>query len=754
MITKTLKEFASPIISKAMATGARSSSTTTTNYGGIGDAMFKKAQLDMNMAQLTFDMKSKNLDREAGMVNMRADNSLKILEIEDRYQQMVNKVKADSQDMGGMEKALGTLQGVASGAMTGFAAGNVPGAIIGGVAGGAVAADNYYSGKPGDEKRADGMRNQEMMGKIANLSGTLRGMYDGYKGKEAFGKTAKNLGDLAKVVQSLGPGQARDQAIAEYNTKTSAAQAELSRYYGPQEVNTMMEGMRKGAPAIFSNDPVTRDKALLAQNGVAAAADPLLQSSSPEGRSRLKQYHADNNAILGRLYGSDKEHNMSNAEFSQWAGGINPQLGMEATSMYNGGISSVRQAPPSGMGTGGAQSANQVHQPQAPNPSQGRTIQQAPVVSQAPSSMVDNSQSFMLNNPGVGGGVVMDDGMGFLRDPVGSIQKMNEQGAAAAEVFKAKETPSYSDDARNIMAQNMGDAKPTAPGAASAPPAESQRLKDWKEGKELPEVAAKKFEEVKVKSAEVDKQINASLEEAKASQTLSVDGLAKAEQIRNAQDGLSKMEKLVGKVPNDSQVKAMAAQVYLKGLQVGKAGQALGATIGLSGGIAGVIAGNVVGDTLGTVMDGQAVGKGSQRLVSSILSKDEIAAINEYARVSELAVPAMVKTADGNMVTNPEAEAMKNNFFNYGMSKDQQLQAIVTLKENLAAKAGSIAEFSRAGKAQYDYKTKMPIDYRANSQINKANDEAYNREMGRRRGAAQDSQDDVPFFDGGYIPLN
>lgn len=750
MITKTLKEFASPIINKAMASGARGGSVTTTNYGGIGDAMFKKAQMDMNMATLNHEMKS-------NIINMKASGELKILDTERRYQEMVDRDTAASQDMGDLDKALGTLQGAASGAMAGYAAGGPTGAIVGGVAGGAVAADNYYSGKPGDEKRETGARRQEAMGSIAALSGSLRNMYDSHKGKEAFGKTSKNLADVAQAVSTMGPGQARDQKIQEYNTKSAAASAELSKYYGPQEVNTMMEGLRKGAPAIFSNNPKIRDQALLAQNGVAAAADPLLQSSSPEGRARLKQYHGDNNSILGRLYGSNDNNQMSNQEFSHWAGGVNPALGKEATNMYRGGVSSINAAPPRGGGFvqgGGSGSSGSVS-----NPTQGRTVAQAPVVSQS-GRTIDNSQSYMLNHPGVGGGVAMDDGMGFLRDPMAAIQKTNEMGADAVTALGRGDRGAREDRVRSRIEEEVRN--DYGPDTSEGDIREAVNERMTKSGP-MNEIGNPRLEEEPVqvsksdtsvaqkraRGADIDNQVEAKFEELSPYMIDKSDKDA-AKNILITKDNLKIQEDLIDRLPADSQAKAKAAEFLLEGLSKGKDKEGLlGSMFLVKGNVATAVGVGALDKAISSIKGG--MGKGSATAVSAILSPDEIAAVEEYAQNEAMAIQALVKSGDTGVVNEGEVKHARSIFFNHGMTKERKQERINGIKENMLIKMSNI---SKTAKPFYKAQVAQDMEVvrgRANEQIRKAGPEGYYRGKASKQGQMDAADERKQDNDGGYF---
>jgi hypothetical protein len=64
----------------------------------------------------------------------------------------------------------------------------------------------------------------------------------------------------------------------------------------------------------------------MAQLGIAASADPNLAPDSATLQESLGQYHGKLNELRGIAYG-DPTKLMGGEEFSQWAGGIRPDLG-------------------------------------------------------------------------------------------------------------------------------------------------------------------------------------------------------------------------------------------------------------------------------------------------------------------------------------------------------------------------------------------------------------------------------------------
>ncbi len=444
MITKSLAAFASPIITKAMETGGRGMSQTTTNYGGIGDALMKKAQLELNAATLKSSV-------QLATNEMNTNAKLKMIDIEDAR---INQELADrraSKDMSGMEKGMGILQGAMSGAMTGAAAGggNPYAIAAGAVIGGAAAGHDAFSGKPGDEKRASMGNTNKTLGSVAAIATTTRGMYDKYKGNEAY-KTG--VEDLQKISQQVGglTGAAKEAKIQEYNQKSQAMQGEMSKYMGPQEAATAMEGFRKGQSAIFSNDPETRAKAEMAQLGSIMAGDKELAEGSPTRSAKLGTYYGELSRLNSQLHGFDNKKQVSPGEFQAFAKGAGVDVavgGIDSMGKNTGTNARVRSS--------GGSIGNAPAQLEEAPAQQGNNIQQAP----APVSAPGNPSNFVTNPPvGIaapaptGAGTQMDDGGDFMRQ----IEGLNKDGAAAVKALTDNAQDNPMPMANNIAPGEQG----------------------------------------------------------------------------------------------------------------------------------------------------------------------------------------------------------------------------------------------------------------------------------------------------------
>lgn len=738
MITKSLAQFASPIITKAMETGGRSSTTVTTDYSGIGDALMKKAQLELNAATLKADVQMKTQA-------MNTEARLKMIDIEDAR---IDKELADrraSQDMGFMEKTMGVLQGAMSGAQTGGAVsgGNPWGIAIGAVAGGAMSADSAYSGDPGDEKREKMNRTNQTLGSIATIATTARGMYDKYKGNEVY---KSGVEDLAKIQKEIGTlsGKEQEAKIAEYNEKSAAMQGEMGRYMGVQEAATAMEGIRKGQSAILSNDPETATKAKIAALGATMAADKELEEGSPTRLAKLNKYHGILNGLNQSLHGFDKEHQVSPQEFSHFAGSVDPNLG----EFYSTNIMGMKGT--SGGNTAASTSVRGTSQ--TIDPTTGTPIQQT-----------NTSNPGMPVATGITGGViripagrggVMDDGKPL--QPAQAEMDMAKNAGPAAEAWNkmAQEDaadPGYVDEKpkKSLLEERMDEIRNSElnRGLKEERIREIAEYQLKKEGHKNIDAApddpkmTAKLDGMRKQSAELDQKIDAKFEEL-APNLVDKDDKDAATNILIMKDNLNKQQALIDRLPADSQIKAKAAEFLLNGFAEGKSkDELLGSQFLLKGNVATVLGTGLLDSVRGKL---GGVGKGSAKAVSELLSPDEIAAVEEYARNEIMAIQAMVKTGDKGVVNEGEVKLNRQVFFNHGMSKDRKQKAVNDVKENMLSKMSNRAKTAKPFREATVSKEKELIQYRGDVQIGKAYEEQAQREQARRESKAmQEEQEDL-----------
>jgi hypothetical protein len=757
MITKSLAAFASPIITKAMETGGRSQTTTTTDYSGIGDAMMKKAQLEMQAASLKADV---SLKTNA----MNTDAKLKMIDIEDARMQQQFADREASKDMGAMEKGMGVIQGMMSGAQTGAAAsgGNPYAMAAGAVIGGGAAAHDAYSGQPGDVKRAKMNNTNQTLGSIATIATTTRNMYDKYKGQEAY---KSGVEDLGKIQQQIGglTGAEREAKIQEYQQKSSAMQGEMGKYLGPAEATAAMEGIRKGQSAMLSNDPVVRAKAELGQLGVQMAADGELAEGSPTRLAKLKEYHGKANFLNGQLHGFDNKKQMGGQEFLQMAQGARPDLANVAFGA-GGGINS--------MGGGGNVGA-------APGV-RGNPNRQIDPTTGAPIAQQNPNQNPGISVPGIAGGsfqvpatrgAVMDDGgpvakgeQDLAMQGAQAVKVLDKDGTFAGEkstsvdhsgcdhengvckyaendmrnVFNGEDKglESNSPEVRKGAAKIAGSREQTGRGGASGSwddtPQEEKatgkgslleqriekirnsplnkglnedRIRDiaeyelQKEGhtnidaREDDPKLAQKLTMQRNKSAQMDAEIEREFE---TMMPTLIDKSDKdgAKNILITKDNLNKQQSLIDRLPANDQVKAKAAEFLLNGMAENKDKEGLlGSMFLVKGNVATAVGAGILDKAISSVKGG--MGKGSAKAVSAILTPDEIEAVEEYAQNEAMAIQALVKTGDEGVVNDGEVKHARTIFFNNGMTKDRKQERINGMKENMYSKMKAMRRTSQ-----------------------------------------------------------
>lgn len=734
MVTKSLAAFASPIITKAMETGGRGGTTITTDYSGIGDALMKKAQLELNAATLKADvaMKTQAMNTEA---------RLKMIDIEDAR---IDKELADrraSKDMGFMEKTMGVLQGAMSGAQTGAAAGGGnPWAIAGGaVLGGAMAGHDAYSGAPGDEKRERMNKTNQTLGSIATIATTTRGMYDKYKGNEVFKSGTEDLGKLSKEIGQLSGAQ-QEAKIAEYNEKATAMQGELGKYFGPQESLNMMEGIRKGQSALLSNDPVTATKAKMAQVGTNLVA--ALEQPGADRMALMNQAHGEMNRLNGMLYGFDKKHQISPQEFSHVLGGIDPKLGEEYSTNIMG-MSGGKKGGNVGSATSVRGTAQQI------DPTTGAPVQQT-----------NTNQPSMPVATGITGGTVhIPAGRGAVMDDGGSINP------AQAEMDMAKNAQPAA-DAYNKMAMDEANNQGVVEDPVEKRYQELKKdprtegLKD-KRIREIAEYEVKQkqekmavkspesFQEAKKLAADADKRIKAAQHKTKTEGFTDPQDKQKMTNVNTAANTVDKMIEVIesGDYPSDSQMDAMSAKVRTEGageiivgttgaVVGGLAGGAIGSVAGPGGaflgaramqaGIAGVITGSGLGYKAGQKFP---VGRGSKMT----LSDSEANSVDKMSPLEQDFIFSYNKTLDEGVTREFEADEAKKLLPSPGQSRETQLKNLYRLKDRLASKAEGIAggaEASNTGALKLEEKKEqVKQKYEANPQ--KRYNEAYAAEQAK-----------------------
>jgi len=219
-LPQQLVDFTSPIVANALKTGARGKTVTTTDYGVIGDAMFKKAQMDLGIANLQgqLGMEAARLQGNLGMqqasllsglemdksrmnfdmAKHRIDTNLKLLDL---------KTQLRENEVGFFEGLFGTIAGAAQGAIGGFIAGGPVGAVIGGAAGGVATGVGYAT-----EGRRGGEAAKQMLGTVTQGAGLIKQMSQQQQGQDAWQTWSDRAEVLSRFVNG-GPDVSPEQRM-------------------------------------------------------------------------------------------------------------------------------------------------------------------------------------------------------------------------------------------------------------------------------------------------------------------------------------------------------------------------------------------------------------------------------------------------------------------------------------------------------------------------------------------------------------
>lgn len=285
-----------PIVEKALETGARGQTTTVTNYGVIGDALHKKAQLDLQIADLKGNF---------GLKAAEIQSNLKMREAEMSFQKAMYE---DQNEASGFEQILGTLSGVATGAAGGFAVGGPTGAIVGGAIGGATTYAGYASGG-----RQGGQQAQQTIGNISNLAVGIKGFSDQRKKQDAVSSILQTGANLAAEVNNAqGHPEERMAAQQQLDYFIQQSQADMAQYMNPQEVMQFGKSLRGQFDRQFEDDTsvnangMTKGQAVndILNNTVeaqSALGDPNVTESKK--RAIITNTVSENSRLLGLTTG-------------------------------------------------------------------------------------------------------------------------------------------------------------------------------------------------------------------------------------------------------------------------------------------------------------------------------------------------------------------------------------------------------------------------------------------------------------------
>lgn len=670
-LPKVLSDWAYKQHDHTMETGGRSQTQTTTNYGVIGDAFFKKSQIDLQIADLRADMGYKKASLLSGLEMQRAQLELDKGKLQLDAAQMAEEQRRweESQEVSDSEQLLGTLGGVAQGALAGFTVGGVPGAIAGGAIGGVTTYGSYESGG-----RAAGQQAQQTLGTIANVATTFKTLRDEQVKKDAWQGIAKTGGDLIAQYNQASTPQEQFQAMQAMDAHIGNVYQQAMSMPGanPEQVGTMVANYRKGLETslgITGTDAQKRNHFKQLENLVNYQADSRKDNPKTQ-RAWAMDYLRDSSAIYAEETGKKMPISMGLRNLEQ----LQPGASKLVTGKQQQSAGTFGQMNP-GTNTGGrttSPSANQV-------PGGGVT---PPRTTSTPAPVPERSAPVPFSNGGIpfrplqpsGPGIEMDDGGSADYTPVSSEQKLTDQGTEVAKMGimdKIKHNMSLSDeefDEKRI------------------PLWEDASADDARRGDEAdtPRKKIGGYEEFMQANEEIDMQIN----EAAAASPEGVRAKGAIQQVDNM------IELVEGEqFPAGSQMKQFGAKVYDEGLDVGGAAGALigGAVAKGRGAAAGAFIGNQQNLRFGEGM-------------GPFLSDEEETAVSAMNKYKAAATMKFAKIQDpGGKISDADAKRFENLWPRPGQSREQQLSGLLTIKQMML---DELQGASDAGQAEQDMKMK------------------------------------------------
>lgn len=442
-----LLEFTSPIVNKALETGARGSTTTETNYGVIGDAFFKKAQNDLGIAKLQSDIASDaahlKVDTAMNTANLNLNKANILLDTSLRTQQLIQQQKQWEAEntVSGSEMFFGSLTGAMQGGVTGFMATGTPqGAMVGAALGGVSTYGAYREGG-----RHGGQAAQQFLGTAAQLSTAIKGYNEEKTAKDGW-KTWVDTGTkiLGVLNSPTAESQERLDAAQQWSAHLSeGAKVMSSMGMNPQQISTAIQGydkaMRTGGASVIGADGKAMGGMEQMQNAFKYAADPDFSPTAPpeKQRAKAKQFYADAATIFANQHGGK----LIPAELvAAQAETIKPGMGDVIASSLAG---KLRTAPSGRIVTSmdhtDPNTLKQYQQGRITDPQVGNPITPTP-----PSYSIQNqvAPGVPFRQPTVSGGVEMDDG--------GDISEVDLQKQGANTV-KALEQGNINLDNRPVL---------------------------------------------------------------------------------------------------------------------------------------------------------------------------------------------------------------------------------------------------------------------------------------------------------------
>lgn len=238
-----LTQFTSPIVDTALKTGGRGETTTLTDYGVIGDAFFKKAQLDLGIAELkgNMAMKSAELQSNLEMDKARLNTSM----LQSRMDYDVNlrqlKMELEKNESSVFESVMTGLAGAAMAASIPLTMGASTPVVIGAAAGGGLLA-GMSAAKGG---RQAGQSSLNMLNSASVLATSFKQVQGEKVGKDSLNTVLTEGAKWANIINSPG-ASAGERANAQQQLNqlmANQANAQIQKGVNPEIAFNSVNGM-------------------------------------------------------------------------------------------------------------------------------------------------------------------------------------------------------------------------------------------------------------------------------------------------------------------------------------------------------------------------------------------------------------------------------------------------------------------------------------------------------------------------------
>lgn len=289
-----LTSFTSPIVETALKTGGRGETTTLTDYGVIGDAFFKKAQLDLGIAELKGNMAMDAAKLKSSVDMERARLNTDMLKARMDYdlnlRQMKSELEANESSV--FESVMTGLTGAAMAASIPLTMGASTPVVVGAAAGGGLLA-GMASAKGG---RRAGEASLQMLNSASVLATSFKSSQAEKVGKESLNtvltegaKWANILNNPAASPQARSDAQQQlNQLMAnQYNAQIQKGVNPEIAFKGIQGMGQMLTGSAGGGSsstggAVSAGDAwEMRNQALFNK----AMADPRFNDAKTAGQA-------------------------------------------------------------------------------------------------------------------------------------------------------------------------------------------------------------------------------------------------------------------------------------------------------------------------------------------------------------------------------------------------------------------------------------------------------------------------------------